>query len=356
MKLPCASGKVAKAKGRRAISKRATIVDIAREAGVSIKTVSRVLNEEPHVKAAVRTRVKDVAKELSYHPNINAQGLIARRNYLIGLTYERPSPSYVVELQRGALERLAGERYRLMVMPFGNATDNSDGLIALLRAAAVDGVVLAPPSCDLVPVLDALDSAGIAFARIAPTIQVDRGACAAMDDVCAAREIAEHVIGLGHRRFAVIMGDPTHSASKARLEGYRQAFIASGLDFSGVRLERGDFTFESGNAVAQRILRGGKRPTAILAQNDDMAVGALMTARDLGLRVPEELSITGFDDSDVSRLSWPRITTIRQPVFEMAIDATDGLLNLLAGHAAAPMTVHRHALLIRQSTAVPPKP
>ena len=344
------------AKGRRAISKRATIVDIAREAGVSIKTVSRVLNEEPHVKAAVRTRVKEVAKELNYHPNVNAQGLIARRNYLIGLTYERPSPSYVVELQRGALERLAGERYRLMVLPFGNATDNTDGLVALLRAAAVDGVVLAPPSCDLMPVLDALDNVGIAYARIAPTVETGRGVCAAMDDVCAAREIAEHVIGLGHRRFAVILGDPTHAASRARLEGYRQAFVAAGLDFPGVRLERGDFTFESGNAAAQRILRGGKRPTAILAQNDDMAVGALMAARDLGLSVPEDLSITGFDDSEVSRLSWPRVTTIRQPVFEMAVDATDGLLNLLAGNHGAPMKVHRHALLVRQSTAPPPHP
>lgn len=323
---------------------------------MSIKTVSRVLNEEPHVKAAVRARVKEVAVALNYHPNVNAQGLIARRNYLIGLTYERPSPSYVVELQRGALERLAGERYRLMVLPFGNATDNVDGLVALLRAAAVDGVVLAPPSCDLMPVLDALDNVGIAYARIAPTIEVDRGACAAMDDVGAAREIAGHVIGLGHRRFAVIMGDPTHSASKARLEGYRQAFVAAGLDFSGVRLERGDFTFESGNAAAQRILRGGKRPTAILAQNDDMAVGALMAARDLGLTVPDDLSITGFDDSEVSRLSWPRVTTIRQPVFEMAVDATDGLLSLLAGNEVAPMRVHRHELLVRQSTAAPHKP
>jgi LacI family transcriptional regulator len=330
-------------------------VDIAREAGVSIKTVSRVLNEEPHVKAAVRTRVKEVAKELNYHPNINAQGLIARRNYLIGLTYERPSPSYVVELQRGALERLAGERYRLMVLPFGNATDNPDGLVALLRTAALDGVVFAPPSCDLIPVLDALDSAGIAYGRIAPTLATDRGACAAMDDIGAAREIAEHVIGLGHRRFAVILGDPTHSASKARLEGYRQAFAEAGLDFSGVRLERGDFTFESGYAAAGRILRGGKRPTAILAQNDDMAVGTLMAARDLGLAVPDDLSITGFDDSEVSRLSWPRITTIRQPVFEMAVDATDGLLNLLAGNEIAPMRVHPHQLLVRQSTAPPPK-
>ncbi len=317
--------------------------------------MSRVLNDEPHVKAAIRERVKEIAKAMNYHPNVNAQGLISRRNYLIGLTYERPSPSYVVELQRGALERLSGERYRLIVLPFGNATANPDGLIALLRTAALDGVVLAPPSCDLLPVLDALDAADIAYARIAPHLAQERGACTTMDDVAAARELAEHVIKLGHRRFAVILGDPTHHASEARQEGYRQAFAEAGLDFSGVRLERGDFTFASGDAAARRILSGGKRPTAILAQNDDMGVGAIMAARDLGLDVPRDLSIVGFDDSEVSRLSWPRLTTVRQPVFEMAEDAADSLLRLLAGGEAGAMKIHAHELLIRQSTAPPPR-
>lgn len=335
------------------ISRRATIIDIARAAGVSPKTVSRVLNDEPHVKVAVRDKVKAIAQELNYHPNVNAQGLISRRSYLIGLTYERPSPSYVVELQRGALQRLMGERYRLIVLPFPNAVADPDGLVALLRAAALDGVLLAPPSSDILPVLDALDRAGIAYARIAPHLAMARGACAGMDDVAAAREVAQHLIDLGHRDFAVILGDPTHYASEARLSGYREAFGAAGIDFADVRIEQGDFTYASGESAMQRILAGGRRPTAVLAQNDDMAVAALMAARDHGLAVPDDVSIAGFDDSDVSRLAWPRVTTVRQPVFEMAEVATDGLLRLLAEDESAAPQVLRHELLIRQSTAAP---
>lgn len=318
--------------------------------------MSRVLNDEPHVKVAVRDKVKAIAQELNYHPNVNAQGLISRRSYLIGLTYERPSPSYVVELQRGALQRLAGERYRLIVLPYPNAVADPEGLVSLLRTAALDGVLLAPPSSDLVPVLDALDRAAISYARIAPHLEPGRGACASMDDVAAAREIARHVIGLGHRHLAVILGDPTHYASEARLTGYRQAFAEAGIDFGEVRIEQGDFTYESGEAAMLRILSGGRRPTAVLAQNDDMAVAALMAARDHGLSVPDDISIAGFDDSDVSRLAWPRVTTVRQPVSEMASMATDGLLRLLAGEDPGPPQVLHHELLIRQSTAAPRQP
>lgn len=312
-----------------------------------------MLNDEPHVKAEVRERVKAVAREMNYHPNVNAQGLISRRSYLIGLTYERPSPSYVVELQRGALQRLAGERYRLIVLPFPNATADPDGLVALLRTAALDGVILAPPSCDMVPVLDALDRADVAYARIAPHLDATRGACAAMDDVAGARELAQHLIELGHRSFAVILGDPTHHASEARLEGYRQAFAKAGIDQASVRIEQGDFTYASGDAAMRRLLAGGKRPTAVLAQNDDMGVAAIMAARDLGLDVPGDISITGFDDSDISRLSWPRLTTVRQPVFEMAEVACHGLLAILGGSSAPKLQILAHELLIRQSTAAP---
>ena len=299
--------------------------------------------------------MKAVAQELNYHPNVNAQGLISRRSYLIGLTYERPSPSYVVELQRGALQRLAGERYRLIVLPFPNAAADPDGLVSLLRTAALDGVVLAPPSSDLLPVLDALDRADIAYARIAPHLDLDRGACASMDDQAAARSLAEHLIGLGHRQFAVILGDPTHYASESRLKGYREALASAGIDFGQVRVEQGDFTYASGDAAMRRILSGGRRPTAVLAQNDDMAVAALMAARDHGLDVPGDISIAGFDDSDVSRLTWPRLTTVRQPVFEMAEVATGGLLSILEREPHAAPAVLAHELLIRQSTAPPRK-
>lgn len=336
--------------------KRATIIDIAQACGVSPKTVSRVMNNEPHVKEEVRQRVKAMAQQLHCHPNMMAQGLIARRSFLIGLTYERPSPSYVVDLQRGALEQLAGERYRLIVLPFKDATQDPAGLVALLRAAALDGVVLTPPSSDLEPVLDALDLAGIPYGRVAPQTFPGRGACAGMDDVSAAQSMAEHLIGLGHRRFGVIYGHKDHSASTARTQGYRQAFAAHGLDYSPVVEEQGEFTLESGVAAMRRILARGlapsELPTALLVQNDDMALGAMMVGREAGLEFPRDMSIAGFDDAALASLTWPTLTTVRQPVEEMARVATEGLLRMLAGEPAPEPALLGHELKLRASSGV----
>jgi LacI family transcriptional regulator len=248
---------------------------------------------------------------------------------------------------------LAGERYRLSVLPFKDASQDPDGLIALLRSAALDGVVLTPPSSDLEVVLDALDRAGIPYGRVAANTFLGRGACARMDDVAAARTVAEHVLDLGHRSIGVIYGHRDHSASAARTQGYREAFEARGLDYAPVVSEQGDFTLESGVASMQRILNGGIMPTALLVQNDDMALGVLMVAREAGLDVPGDLSIAGFDDAALASLSWPTLTTVRQPVVDMAHCATAGLLRMLAGETEIEPLLHGHQLKVRRSTAPP---
>jgi LacI family transcriptional regulator len=337
----------------REISRRSTIIDVAKLAGVSTKTVSRVLNREPHVKAALRLRVEHAARELHYQPNVLAQGLVRRRSYLIGLVYENPSPSYVVELQLGALDRLEDERYSLLVIPVRSVRDNGANILGLLRAAALDGVILAPPASDHPELLAALDAAHMKFARIAPTRMLHRGPSVVLDDIAAARAIAEHVIGFGHRRIAIIKGDPTHPSSEARLLGYTQALAGAGIELRLDWIEHGEYTFESGFQAAQRLLGGSERPTALLVQNDEMAVGALMAARELGLPVPEALSIVGFDDSEVSRISWPRLTTIRQPVYDMAKAAAGMLIAGLDGGTPEIVERHAFALLIRDSVAAP---
>lgn len=333
----------------RAASKRPTIVDVAKLAGVSTKTVSRVLNREPHVTASVRERVEHAARELSYQPNIFAQALVRRRSDLIGLVYENPSPSYVVELQQGSLDRLKNERYSLVVVPVRSVRENAGRIIVPLRAAALDAVILAPPASDHPEVLAALDAAQIAFARIAPTRMLDRGPSVLVDDVAGARAIAEHVIGFGHRRIGIIKGDSTHASSEARLLGYTQALAAAGVDLRVDWIEHGDYTFQSGIEAARRLLGGSDRPTAILAQNDEMAVAASMAARELGIAVPERLSIVGFDDSEVSRIAWPRLTTIRQPVYDMAYSAAGMLVDRLNGATPPPLERHPFELLIRDS-------
>ena len=336
------------------MTRRTTIVDIAEKAGVSAKTVSRVLNDEPYVRDDLRERVKQVAAELDYHPNRNAQGLIARRNFLIGLTYEKPSPSYVVDLQRGALQRLAGERYRLVVLPFADPHSDPAGLAALLRSAMIDGALLAPPSCDMPEILDSLDRAGIRYARITPGTQPERGATALLDDRAAGRAIAQHLLDLGHRRFGIVLGDAGHAATASRLAGYAEALDAAGVPPDAKMIEQGDFTFASGEIAARRLLARPDRPSAILAQNDDMAAATLVVARELGLSVPADLSVTGFDDADIARLCWPPLTTVEQPVEAIAADATDRLLHLLDEDAAvAPPVTHRHRIILRGSTAPP---
>ncbi|QZH75703.1 MAG: LacI family DNA-binding transcriptional regulator [Erythrobacter sp.] len=335
------------------MNKRATIMDIAEQAGVSAKTVSRVLNNEPYVRPDLRERVKAVAARLDYQPNMNAQALISRRSFLIGLTYERPSPSYVVDLQRGALDRLESERYRLVVLPFAEARSDAAGLIALLRSSMVDGVLLAPPSCDIPEVLDSLDAAGIRYARITPSTMPGRGACAMLDEREAARAVAQYLIDLGHRRFGIVLGHQSHGATQARLAGYRDALDAAGIDAGSVALEQGDFTYASGQRAARALLERTDRPSAILAQNDDMAAAVLTTARELDIVVPDELSVAGFDDAEIARLCWPQLTTVEQPVASIAADATDQLLHLLGGKSETVPLVHPYRLHLRGSTAAP---
>jgi LacI family transcriptional regulator len=335
-------------------TRRTTIIDVARLAGVSYKTVSRVLNNEPHVRPEIQKRVRAAAKQLNYHPNVLAQGLVRQRSFLIGLVSENPSSSYGVALQMGILERLKTERYRLVVIPVGSASEHGGEVVGLLRAAALDGVVLAPPAADHPLILEQLQAARMAFARIAPTRLLEFGHNNLIDDVAAAREVASYLLSLGHRDIAIIRGDPTHQSSEARLVGYSQAMAAEGVSIRRDRIEQGDYTFESGLAAGRRIFAAPDRPTAILAQNDDMAVGALMAARELGLSCPEDISIVGFDDSEFSQIVWPRLTTVRQPVFDMAVNAADMLMAQLGQDHASPDRLYAHKLIVRGSAGPAP--
>ena len=202
--------------------------------------------------------------------------------------------------------------------------------------------------------LDGLAQARIPFARITPQSREELGLATTMDDIAAGREIAEHVIGFGHRRIAIIKGDPDHPVSEQRLTAYRAAFADAGVEYLPELVETGDFSFESGYEATRRILSRKLRPTAIIAQNDDMAVGAMSAARELGFDVPGDLSVVGFDDSEISRVVWPRLTTVRQPVVEMAHTAADMLLRQLAGEDPGPTVVHTHSLVERLTVAPPP--
>ena len=336
--------------------RRTTIVDVGKLAGVSSKSVSRVLNDAPNVTPELRKRVLDAAEQLNFHPNTFAQGLVRQRSHLIGLIYENPSPSYVVELQMGVLDTLHGGRYRLVVLPVQSVEHRAHEIVGLMRSAGLDGAVLAPPASDHPVVLKQLNAAHMHYARISPTRNVERGLSHLIDDIAAAREIAGHLVSLGHRHIGIIQGDPTHPATQARMTGYTEALADAGLAPEERLVEHGLFTFESGYEAGKRLLAQRDRPTAILAENDEMAVGAMTAAREMGIDIPGELSVAGFDDSEVSRIVWPRLTTIRQPVFEMAAAATEMLIARLEGNSEDYLVHHSHRLIVRESTTPPAWP
>ena len=304
-----------------------TIVDVAEAAGVSIKTVSRVLNREPNVSQATREQVMASAAALRYTPNVSARSLAGVRSYLIALLYDNPSAAYIADLQSGALSECRTGGYHLLVEPFDGA---ATGVAAAVRALVVnlrtDGLILSPPLSDHAGVLDVLDEAGTPYVRIAPSRQTDRGAVVRIDDRAAAREMTRLLIADGHRDIGFVQGHPDHGASLLRLEGFLEAHADAGLPVREEWIATGLFSFLSGVEAGVKLLERNDRPSAIFACNDDMALGVMSVANRLGLSMPDQLSVAGFDDTPTARVVWPQLTTVRQPVAEMAATAARMLI------------------------------
>jgi len=316
---------------------RPTIVDIAKRAGVSIKTVSRVMNDGAHVSVELRDRVRAVMAELDYRPNLAARTLKSRRGFMIAMLMteelaafmrdeEQIFPFFIASIQNSALVACQQMDYRFAIeIADLRAPDLAAVLPENLRRAGIDGLILVPPICDDLALLDILDAGAISYVRVAPGIELKRGASVAIDEFGAALAMVGRLIALGHRRIGCISGPADHVAAAARLVAYRQALAACD-DAAQPMTVSGDFSFRSGAAAAETLLSRPDRPTAVFAANDDMAAGALATAGRLGLRVPEDLSIAGFDNSAVSRITWPPLTTVHQPIAEMTAAAVRHLV------------------------------
>ena len=291
----------------------------------------------------------------NYHPSLSARSLAGRSSNLIGLIYQNPSANYVVDLQKGALERCHTRGYRLLVHPCeGNDLSSVRDLAGLVLESHLDGVVLAPPLSDSTEVLAELSKHRIRFVRIAPTVDLDNYSCVFMNDVAAAREMTEYLIALGHERIRLINGPAGHPVTEQRYLGYTLALRSHGLDVDPQLVDRGEFTFDSGLAAARRLLSRATRPTAVFASNDDMAAGTIMAAHEMGLSIPNRLSVAGFDDSYVAQVIWPRLTTVHQPTYEMAHQAADMLFRSL-GEETPPKSVEiPYRMVCRESTG--PRP
>ena len=332
------------------MSERSNIRDVAARAGVAVKTVSRVLNGHPYVSAETKARVEDAMQALEFRPSIAARILSGAKSNQVALIYDNHSPYYMFQIQTGCWEYCKQNGIRLLAQPVDVADPRvGDQVRGLVTETHVDGIILSSPVTDCEAVLRALDGLDIPFVRISPGTNHALTSSVFMDDAQAADDMTTHLINQGHRRIGFIKGHPNHAASDDRLFGYRRALDRAGISFEPSLVCDGEFDFDSGVRGAVALLDLPDRPTAIFASNDDMAAGVLAVAHDRGIDLPGELSVAGFDDTTLARTVWPPLTTIHQPMAELARAAAEVLI---AGgdisHRRLP-----HTLIERASVAPP---
>lgn len=332
----------------------ATIHDVARRAGVSVKTVSRVMNNYEHVSGKTRDKVRSAIDALNYSPSMIARQMRSGDNSSIGMLYGDPSSGYQAQLNHSMLRACADAQSYLAVELFDEKSQNwADQVERFLDRTGVSRMMLVPPMCDSAEIHHLLKDRGVKFVLLSPSQPVIGASAVAMDDRMAARQMTEHLIGLGHRRIGHIAGHEGHIATLLRRLGYEDAMMATGLG-DGIEglIANGRFRFRQAMECADALLSRPDRPTAIFAANDHMAIAVMMAAHRKGLSVPEDLSVAGVDDTYMGRSVWPPLTTIAQPFDLMAKTAVEILCDPAPAPAAASSThILPHQLIIRESTS-----
>ena len=323
---------------RQGKASKATIFDVAELAGVSIKTVSRVVNNEPNVRQRTRDKVLAAVGRLQYRPNAAARSLSGRRSWIIGLVYENPHEfSYMKDVLDGALNACEERGYSLLLRPLSLPhPEIAERIERFVTQARVEGIILPAPMGDLPELLRLLRKLEIPFATITPKTLAAGQINILCKDEEASFSLTEFLIERQHRAIGFIKGDPEHGASGKRLAGYRRALKKHGIGCQERLVRQGYFDFDSGKLAAGELLDLPQAPTAIIASNDDMAAGALLEARQRGLSIPEDLSVVGFDDTPLASRMWPPLTTVRQPIREMAETAAGLLMDRLNGKTPLP--------------------
>lgn len=332
----------------------ATMSDVARAAGVSIKSVSRVINNEPHVTPALREKVEAAIAALDYVPDPAARSLAGARSFTVGLLFDNPSPNYTIKVQAGAYRACIEAGYHLRIDTVDSLGEGALSLDAqlggLVRNSRVDGFVVTPPLTDNHQVLDFLEAQGVNYVRIAPVTDPGRSPAVVIDDDAAASAVAQLLWDQGHRRFGLVNGPREHGAAVTRRKGYLERIAELGGD--PIAEGWGGFTFAGGLKAGRDILAASPRPTAIFCANDDMAAGAMVAVAEAGLKVPLDVSVVGFDDSWVAGSVWPYLTTVHQPIETMAFAAVSILLQRPAERDPDALVLDWH-IVERDSVAAP---
>ncbi|MBR9911439.1 MAG: LacI family transcriptional regulator [Gammaproteobacteria bacterium] len=333
----------------------ATINDVARLAGVSKRTVSRVLNNSPKVNPETREKIQQIIAELDYAPSKQARGLASSRSYLLGLLYDEPNAIVIHSVQKGILSACASHGYEMVVHPCAYQSESlTADVLNFVTRSKLDGLIIMPPISANEALTKALQDKGIPYVRLA-AIAVDAAEKVVIsDDRSAMRQVAELFHRRGCKDVAVILGPPHRLASKERFEGLQSALGDLGIQINSQRVVEGDFTYESGLLCAKQLLSAKSRPDAVFASNDQMAIAVIHTAEDLGLKVPGDLLVVGYDDEPMASRLRPSLTTLQRPNADMARAAA---LKLIAAASNNEQilnelpTVFTPQLICRQSTA-----
>lgn len=337
------------------IQKSSTINDVARLAGVSKRTVSRVINGSLSVGDSTRVRVEKIIAELNYSPNTQARGLASSRSYLLGLIYDNPDALYLDDVQRGVLEICSTLGYELVVHPCRYRSETLvQDCLNFINRSKLDGVIVLPPVSELESLAEALKNAGRPYVRLTSVAIDEPQHIVVSDDRSAAAEMARYFAQLGHQDIAFISGPQRYKSSTERMEGFKLGLSAYGITLKSERIMEGNNTYETGIECARSLLSQTPLPTAIFANNDQMAAGVLKVAHQMGIAIPEQLSVAGFDDNLLASRVIPALTTIRRPVRQMAQLATTKMIMVIEQNDKAAQQVAAKVaptLVVRESTA-----
>jgi LacI family transcriptional regulator len=329
-----------------------TIRDVAKHSGVSVKTVSRVINEEPFVRDSTRAKVLKIIEELGFVVDLSAKRLATGQAYAIGLIYHNASWHYLLDVQKAVLQAAREAGYSTILHPCDVCTEkDSQEILRTVSQRAVDGFIFTPPTDNVTVLLERLHDLGVPFVRLTPSDRQKPWPYVTATDTQGAYQMTRYLLELGHRRIGYVVGPTEQKAARDRFEGYKAAMAEFGIAFDPSLARYGNDHFDSGFRAVHDLLDKDPRPTAIFCNNDEMAAGANAAVFEKGLRVPSDVSVAGFDDIPLSRQIWPPLTTVRQPIYEMAMTATNLLVSLLKGQEPSDLAVEIPTeLVVRKST------
>ena len=336
-------------------AQRLNIRQIADLAGVSIATVSRVLNGRGDVSEETRELVSRVIRENGYTANRNARGLSNGRTGLVGVLVPLVYPAYFSGILAGAAEALSEREFQIVLSPTGGEHEREVSIVDRLHGLTDGAMIILPEESS--EELERLLDSGFRFVVLDPLMPLnERIPSVSAAHMSGADQAMKHLLDLGHRRVAQITGPRGWVATEDRRRGYRAALAASGI-LPDPTLEReAEPEIDPGRAAAEQLFGLSEPPTAIFAFNDNIAIGAIQAARARGLRVPEELSVVGFDDVEHATIVTPALTTVRQPLAEMGRTGVSLLMRLLEGQRFETLHVELATrLVVRDSTAPPPR-